>query len=176
MIGPVSRTRAVLVALLLAALGASTGCSNDDPEPQFSPPSSEAPTSPSTTPAADPAEAFRGWVDARNVALKTGDTSEVRSLSADNCRTCENSISPIERVYSDGGQFDTEGWIVDSAIVKRQSGTRARVSAAITYAAGETVPSAGAEPVDYEVERHILLVDLDHVDGTWLVSDIGYVS
>ncbi|MDF1602764.1 DUF6318 family protein [Nocardioides sp. YIM 152315] len=173
-----SRTRAVVAVIVLSALGLA-GCSDDDPEPKFSPPSSEAPTSSSTSAAPvldDPSEAFRAWVDARNTAVRTGDTTDVRSLSADGCRTCENSISPIEKVYEDGGEYDTEGWIVDSSIVKERSETRAKVSAAVTYAAGETVPSAGADPVRYDVERHIMLIDMSMVDRTWLVSDIGYVS
>lgn len=173
MVGGVSRPRAAVLLVLVLALGA---CTADSDPPPDTPASSSAPASPSTSAAGDPTDAFRAWVRARNRALEAGDISTVEALSSDRCRTCQNSIDPIQQVYAEGGHFDTDGWVVDSATVKRQSGQKARISAAITYADGETIPSAGADPVTYGTERHIVLVDLEQLDGQWLLTAIEYVS
>jgi hypothetical protein len=178
MIGSVTDARAVIAAVALL-LGV-TACSGDDPEPIIAPtPSSSAPSDPSTSPvsaALGPEETFKAWVDAYNQALETGDTSAVEALSTTSCRTCRNAITPVERVYADGGHFDTDGWIIVASRVKSRSGDVASLSAGIKYAAGETVPRAGAEPVVYAVERHIVVVDLVEDDGRWRVQFIGYLS
>lgn len=171
-------TRAVIAAWGALLLGV-TACSGSDPEPHVAAPSSSAPSSPSTSPAAadlGPKATFSAWVQARNAALRTGDTSDVEDLSTGSCRTCRNSIEPIKNVYDNGGHFDTAGWAVVASRVKSQSGNRAEVSAAIRYAAGETVPETGADPVTYEVERHIVTAELVRTDFGWRVQFLGYLS
>jgi hypothetical protein len=155
------------------------GCSGDDPEPKFAPPSSEPPESPSTTAAAasaGPAEVLRDWVAARNRAMHTGDVSDVAALSAPNCRSCQDAIDPIKQVHAAGGWFHTPGWTVVSARIKSEGETHARVSAAIRYEAGRTLPAAGADPVAYDSEGHIVLVELAMVASHWLVEDLVYLS
>lgn len=181
MIGVVSRTRAVLTAAVLLSALALGGCTDDDPEPKFGPiesTSPASPTSPSTTTAAalSPEDTVRAWVDARNAALASGDVTPAEELSASGCTTCQASLDPIRQVHADGGSFDTDGWTVDSARLKSSSGHKARVTGAITYAAGTTIPKAGASPVSYELERHIVVVDLTKTDDRWQVSFFGYLS
>jgi hypothetical protein len=181
MIGVVSRTRAVLTAVALLSALALSGCTDDDPEPKFAPPSSEAPTSPSSAStsaaaALSPEDTVRAWVEARNDALSSGDVGSVQALSVAECTTCEDSLDPIRQVHEDGGSFQTAGWRVVSARLKSQKGSTARVTAAITYAAGTTIPRAGAAPVSYELERHIVVVDLTRVDDEWRVRFFGYLS
>ena len=182
MIGVVSRTRAVLTAAVLLSALVLGGCTDDDPEPKFGPTEStspSSPTSPSTTAAAadlSPEDTVRAWVDARNAALASGDVAAVEELSASGCTTCQDSLDPIRQVHADGGSFDTDGWTVDSARLKSRSGDKARVTGAITYAAGTTVPKAGAAPVSYGLERHIVVVDLTRTDDRWQVNFFGYLS
>jgi hypothetical protein len=38
------------------------------------------------------------------------------------------------------------------------------------------MPEAGADPVTYGVERHIVRVKLTKVDGSWRVKFVGYLS
>jgi hypothetical protein len=123
-----------------------------------------------------PVETWTAWVTARNQALISGDTTGVEALSAPACRTCENSIAPIAKVFENGGHFDTDGWEVVASRVKSRADGTAKVSAAIKYASGRTVPTAGAKPIAYDVERHIVVVTLVDIDGRWLVKFIGYLS
>jgi hypothetical protein len=175
----VTRTRTVITAFALASVLALGACSDDDPEPKFAPtPSTSAPTAESTSPVASmgPAEAFAAWVDARNEALTTGDTAGAEALSAATCETCRNSLDPIREIYEKGGHYETDGWTVVASRVISESDDSAKVSAGLKYAAGRTVPEAGAEPVTYEVERHIVQVKLTKEDGQWRVKFMGYLS
>ncbi|GAA4367157.1 DUF6318 family protein [Nocardioides caricicola] len=178
MIGTVTGARAVIAATVLI-LGVSA-CSSDDPEPIVAPtPSASEPSDPTTSPVAGalgPEETLAAWIDARNQALQDGDVSAVEALSAESCKTCRDSIAPIKQVYGDGGHFDTDGWVLVSSRLKSEKASKASLTAAIDYAAGKTVVKAGAEPVTYAVEHHIIIVDLIKEDGVWLVQFIGYLS
>ncbi|MBB3044958.1 DUF6318 family protein [Nocardioides soli] len=177
MIGDVSRTRAVLVALLLSTVGLA-GCTDDDPEPAPPLPTTEAPTSPSATTAApeDPEETVRAWVEARNAALQDGDMAAVRSLTSPTCRSCAGILDPIETVYKNGGHFETAGWTVQAANLKSQTDKSATVSTGLEFAEGRTVPEAGAKPVTYEAEKHIVVFKLRLTNDGWQVRFIGFVS
>ncbi|GAA4725174.1 hypothetical protein GCM10023350_04550 [Nocardioides endophyticus] len=121
-------------------------------------------------------ETVRAWIDARNIALGTGDVSSVEALSAVGCTTCEDSLEPIRQVHADGGSFDTAGWEVVSARLKSRSGGKARVTAAINYAPGTTIPKEGASPVSYGLERHMVVVDLTRIEDQWRIRFFGYLS
>lgn len=177
MIGGVSRTRAVLVALLLPLVGLAA-CTDDDPEPAPPLPTTEAPTSPSATTAApdDPEETVRAWVEAQNQSMTNGDTTEVRSLSSADCKSCDGLINPIERVFAAGGHFETAGWKVNRLKETESTSRRSTVKAAITISGGQTYESANADPVVYESERAIVEFKLAAVEGEWRVSFIGFVS
>lgn len=176
------RTLAVVLLLLCAALGCEDEPTPNipDPAPTSSAPSpSETESSPTSSPTAEaltPEETVRAWVDARNQALQNGDTSAADALSAPGCETCENLLAPVRQVYADGGYFDTEGWQVVSAKETKPGDLRTVVTAGIKYAAGTTVPAAGAEPVSYSVERHITRFTLDRTGSMWLVASIVYLS
>jgi len=169
---------AVAVALLVGLT--LSGCSGDDPVPKVEP-SSPAPTPTSGSPspsqqALSPEETVRAWVKARNEALQDGNVASVQALSERSCRTCHNSIAPIESVYGDGGHFETRGWLVVASRPLSTAGGSATVDAALQYLSGRTFPSAGATPVSYDVERHIARFRLHKVDGHWLISFIGFLS
>lgn len=174
--------RAVVPLVALIVMLALAGCSGDDPEPKIAPtPSSPAtsasPSEPSPAPERlSPEETVRAWVEARNKALRDGDTTSVEALSAESCETCENQIDPIRKIYADGGHFETDGWQVVSSRLKSRSGPRAAVDTAIKYAAGRTIAETGAEPVTYSVERHIVVFKLTAIRGTWQIQFIGYLS
>jgi uncharacterized protein DUF6318 len=179
MIGAVNRARAVLTALVLASALTLAGCTDDDPEPKFSPPSSEPPESPSTTAAVlelGPEETVRAWIEARNAAMETGDLSSVHALTADDCTSCDGILDPIADVYRDGGHFETDGWAVAGSQVKKKSSSAATVSTGLEFSGGRTVPKAGAEPVTYGPEKHIVLFRLRDAGEGWRVNFVGFIS
>ncbi|MCR6033564.1 hypothetical protein GGQ22_19315 [Nocardioides sp. zg-579] len=170
-----------LGALTLTIALALSACTGDDPEPTFAPePSASATTSPaaaSPTPVAQsPEDAVRAWVEARNRALQNGDTSGVESLSSPSCSTCEDLVEPIEAVYGSGGRFQTPGWEIAGLEVQSETDTHANLTVGLTYAAGSTIPSEGASPVEYGAENHMATFRLRHGGGRWLVDFIGYLS
>ncbi|WP_346385012.1 DUF6318 family protein [Nocardioides sp.] len=159
------------------------GCSSDDPTPRISPTnsvattaSSSAPTTSPTASSRSPEQTVRAWVKARNAALQDGDTTAVDALAATGCEACQNSTDPIRQVYADGGHFETDGWRLVASRIKSASSGRATVATAIKYSAGRTVQEAGAQPVTYGVERHIVMFKLVTVSGDWRIGFIGYLS
>jgi hypothetical protein len=179
--------RVRLAALLAATALVAAGCSDNDPEPRIDPTPSTSPTEsaspwpssaetsdpPGTT---DPEDAVRAWVTARNETIQNGNATGVRSLSTGDCTTCRDLIDPIEAVYTNGGHMDTSGWHIAALNLAQESSADAEVVVGLVYAAGETVPSAGADPIQYELERHIAKFRLrNHSDG-WKVREVVYVS
>jgi hypothetical protein len=176
-----TRTRLALAALTAAAL--LSAC-NDDPEPKVADPTpssssavvTSAPTTASATempPELNPEAAVRAWVAARNAALHTGDTTQLRTLSQPGCDTCEEHIKPIEQVFAAGGRFDTPGWSIDQLKVDSSSGQSAKVDVAMTMAGGTTVAESGGEPVTY-LEDHRLMYFKLISKSSWIVSFVGY--
>jgi hypothetical protein len=178
MIGVVSRTRATLTALTLIPTLLVAGCSDDDPKPKFEPTPSPSSTSPSSTatPALGPEETVRAWVDGRNAALANGDLAQVLALTSSRCKSCEGILNPIRQVYDNGGSFDTAGWRIVASRIKSKKATKVTVSAGLEFAAGRTVPEAGAEPVVYDAEKHIVVFKLIESNEAWAVDYVGFLS
>lgn len=168
----------VRLTATLLAVTVLTACSDDPPPKPAPPPPPSAPTetSPTPKPALGPEETVRAWVAARNVTVQTGEIAQVESLSASSCETCVESYGPVAQVHLAGGHYETEGWRISATAVQQPSKAKARVSAGVVYAAGTTVPSAGAAPVTYEVEHHVARFDLALQGGTWKVAAIVYLS
>lgn len=176
--------RALLVVVLLSSL---TTC-DDEPTPEIPDPTSAvstptvtdsvSPTTPTSTPAVvlTPEETVRAWVAARNQALQDGDTSVVEALSAATCEACEFALDPIRTVYEAGGHFDTDGWTLSGLKLKNESGDRAVLDSGLIYEAGSTVPQAGAEPIAYDREEHIVRFRLGKEGERWLLELLVYYS
>ncbi len=99
--GPV----AAVVCASLLALAACSGGPEDDPEPIIR--SDAASESPSAEPTPEPWEkrtkagavAFvKHWVDVFNEAGATGDTTELREISAAGCESCEQFADIIDKL------------------------------------------------------------------------------
>ncbi|WP_343910895.1 DUF6318 family protein [Nocardioides aquiterrae] len=175
----VTGTRAVIAAVGVALVLGVAACSGSDPEPRLAPPSNSAPSTPSTSPVAtslDPAGTVQAWIAAQNDALSTGDTAGLRALGAKGCRGCADFVKPIERVYADGGHFDTEGWSVIAAKTRPGSDNPAVVDVAVSIAGGRTTPKAGADPVVYGRQKRIMLFKLVPAGGRLLVNFVGFVE
>jgi hypothetical protein len=172
-------TRVRLAALLATATLVAAGCSDDEPRPRLEPTESASPTeSPSPTPTytASPArvgavDAVRGWVQERNRALESGDTTALRALTAPGCASCEPYIDLIEDVYEAGGRYETAGWSVDNA---KELQPR-RVTAAITMGGGLMIATAGGDPEEYAEEKAIFRFRLVQQAGGPVISFIGLV-
>jgi hypothetical protein len=170
------RLRCALATLVVGVL--LVACSDDDPEPKVSDPtpslvSTSEPVSTSPTASSAPSltaeETVRAWIGARNAALQDGDTSSVDALSSADCRSCDELNKVIREIYAAGGSFNTPGWTVNAAKEKRGTDP-VQVDTALTFAAGKTTPSAGADPVTYDEEKHIVTFKLVKVSGDFKVQ------
>jgi hypothetical protein len=174
-----SRTRWLVAALLAACLLGA--CGDGDPKPDIPDPTPTG--SPATPASADssaapesPEDAVRAWVNSRNVALASGDTAELRSLTDASCESCLSLITSIEDVYAAGGHYETTGWDVKSAKARSTSTARPTVDAAVVFAGGTTVNSAGDEPVRYGPENHIMVFKLHRAGDSLVVDFVGFLS
>lgn len=169
------------IALGLAVPALVLGGCSGEPEPRIAPSESSSPATSSESTSADPSPSdpvatVRAWVEAQNDAMRTGDSSDVRALSADPCEACEGMIDPIDRVYEAGGYFKTAGWRIHRIKTRRVAGRRATVDSAVVIAGGKTVNAAGEDPVRYGVDHKIIMFKLTRPQGRWLVSFIGFLS
>lgn len=92
-----------------------TAAPSSSPTPTTSAPVSSAATSTPAPPEMPPeareltaagAEAFvRYWFHLVNYGYASGDTSLLRSVSAESCQTCASTIETIENQYASGGSF-----------------------------------------------------------------------
>jgi hypothetical protein len=171
-------TRTAVAALALVVAGLAAAC-DDDPKPRIGPPesTSPAPSGPSGTPEAlSPEETVRAWVEARNRAVQTGDVKDVYDLSTPDCTACANSVEPVRNVYDEGGRFETEGWQVRSVRRAEDFTSTHSLAAALLFTAGRTIPSAGAQPVTYDAERHIVLFTVSRSRGLWKIDHFAFSS
>jgi hypothetical protein len=177
------------VGLLLLALAG--GCS-DDPEPKFDDPTS-APTSTSTPPTSvppspsdvatsepavvlSPEETVRAWVAARNVLLRTGDGEAIAALTGAKCITCRNLNTSIASIYAAGGYIRTTGWEIKGLRRSADFGSNHRVSTALKFAAGKRKESSGTKPISYDEERRFVDFVLEQHHGSWMVSEVVFLS
>jgi hypothetical protein len=177
-----SRTSVAAVVVVVALLGA---CSDDDPKPDIADPTPSASTSSaavstsptvSATPALGPEETVRAWVEAQNHALKTGDTSGLRALSATGCKGCAEFPDAIDEVVTAGGSFEGGQWTVARTQVEDPSARPVRVNVAVRIAGGTTIAAAGGEPTNYGASSRLLVFELADASGAWLISLIGSLS
>jgi hypothetical protein len=170
------------IALGLAVPALVLGGCSGEPEPRFAPPSeSSSPTASSESTSADPypsnpVATVRAWVAAQNDALTTGDTRQLKVLSADPCQACDDFIQPIERVYRDGGYFRTKGWKVVAAKTRPGSQNPFVVNAGIVIAGGETLTEQGAKPVVYGPDKRIVVFKVAEQRSRLVVSFLGFLS
>lgn len=173
--GATVRRRAVLGALALGAVVLSGCQANPEPPPIDTASSSPSP-SPSPTDAAPtlPAEAqgtsekaakafVRHYIDLVNFAMRTGDTSELASLSNEECSTCRAIVARIEEVYENGGRLEGHGWRVRTLTYLATGGKRTalvaagiRISPQMAYVASDSAAShspASRGNLDFSLSR-----------------------
>jgi hypothetical protein len=156
-----------VVVVALTAWGAG-GCGGVGPslaEPVSSSPPARA---------GDPAGAVRAWVEARNAALVSGDTTELRALSDPSCESCTHVVRSIEDVYAAGGRIRTSGWSVKSATVLDGGTARSTVTADVVFAARRVVRAAGERPKAFGPQRHTMVFKLHRAGGSLVVDFVGF--
>ncbi len=172
--------RSPLAALALLLALACAACNDDDPEPRFGPPESTSPAPTGTETTSEPPEPLgpeetvRAWVEAQNLALRTGETQDVRALGP-KCSSCDDFIVPIEETYDAGGSYETAGWQIVSLKNQDLKANAADVSAAIKFARGKRIPERGAEPVHFAKQQHIMAFELNKTSMGWRVTLVGFV-
>ncbi|MBZ5737327.1 DUF6318 family protein [Nocardioides mangrovi] len=126
MIDAVTASRAVVAAVAAASLVLGVAsCGEGAPEPRrapSSPATSSVATSPTTEPIPDMPEAALGhgesaarafvnyWLTVLNYSIESGDTTRLRSLSADRCKSCALIAQTIDDTYSAGGEMSGGLW------------------------------------------------------------------
>jgi hypothetical protein len=175
------RVRAVLAALVAGCL--LVACSDDDPEPKVADPtpsaahtSSTAPTAPSTGAIRDPESTLGAWVAAQNEALATGSTAALRALEADECQGCADFPDAIDETYNAGGSYEGGAWKLVNSHVEASSDSTANLTAAIRIAGGTTIPKAGADPVHYDPQNHLMSFGMVVEGGEWRFTAIAFIS
>jgi hypothetical protein len=177
------RLRCALATLVAGVV--LVACSDDDAEPRVSDPTPSAATasagatagtSPSSPASSDPEEAASHWIAAQNEALATGSTQQLHALSAPGCRGCEEFATPIEQVFEAGGSYEGGTWKLISTHIESERADAAALTAAVRIAAGTTIPAAGADPVRYDEQSHLMKFELVREAGAWLFAVIAFVS
>lgn len=183
---PVKRLlRAIAVSGVLSVLLA--GCSGDEPRPKMAPTTSASPT-PSVPPSLDPTptvvptapvlgpeETVRAWVEARNETLGSGLAASATLLSARDCKSCRDLLSPIESLYADGGRVETRGWIVEKLRKRPDFGRSGQLLAAVKFSPGKTFTTSSAKPTTFAAENHIMQFGVIRESDTWRISQIVFI-
>lgn len=184
--GATTLRRAVLVGVLAMLVGMLGGCSGGDPEPKVAEPTASVTLDPSesgsesASPTAlgpgDPVEVVESWINAQNLALRSGDTSALRALAAQGCRGCDEFSDGIDKIFRAGGHFEGGEWTFVRGKVEDATARPIRVNAGVRIASGSTVPASGAAPRDYEASSRLMVFELSDDTGSWLISLIGSLS
>ena len=149
------RSVGLAAVLLLAGCGGGGSAMSVGPagEPSGTALVSPEPSAPETSAAASPAadaraaveRAVRGYVDAANVAMATGDTAALRALSTPEC-TCLRLAESIEDLYGSGGRAEGARWDFEELTVVDVTGASASVrvsySAPAYWSSEERLPPA----------------------------------
>jgi hypothetical protein len=118
----------------------------------------------------------RLWIEAQNVALRTGDTAPLRDLAAPGCRGCSDFSDGIDEIVNAGGSFEGGEWTLVRARVEDPAARPVRVNVAVRIAGGTTIVESGSEPNTYGPTRRIFVFEMSDESGVWLISLIGSLS
>ena len=185
--------RALGAAAVAACLVGVGGCSSGEADSAPSPTSSSS--TPSETPSASPsptavaptmppeaaertaagAEAFvRHWFEVLEYAYATGDASELRQYSAENCASCNRFLERIEGEYARGGSFEGVAVDVVSAAAPPPDDLGALVSAQIMESRAIARDGSGAVVSDTPARGPTGIVfAVEWRDGRWLAFGVG---
>jgi hypothetical protein len=117
-------------------------------------------------------EAFgRHYVAEVNFALRTGDTSQLRSLATSACGGCAAITDRIDEVYGKGGRLEGAGWIVRTSNgAVGQNGRSAQVSMGMTISQQIAFETRGASPSPSRAIRGLLDLQLRRAGKNWRVE------
>jgi hypothetical protein len=173
-------------AALLLALTLSAGCGGAEEVPRSLPPVTAAPSAsaspslavPSAATAETPqgaAEFARFWFATLNAAARTGDTAELRAISAPDCQTCDAFAKSIEDLYGPGGRIEGGVFTVVAAEAPalEPGATSARVTVIYDVSPTKQVGANGEElrstPALKGVDGDM---ELRRVAGEWRASTL----
>ncbi len=162
-----SRTAAVPVVLLLSL----TACGGDDEPPADE---GDVPAFADNEGTAG-AEQFLGfWTDTLNEATATGDTEQLKSLSADECTTCDDFAEQLDQIYEAGGRVESDGWEIEKA-VPEAGATDNEVGLLVTFSVSpQTVyQTEDAEAQEFEGGNQGFRFHLVREQGEWQVHDLS---
>lgn len=188
---PVLRMFPAVAALVVAT--ALTGCqSNPEPPPLETAPSA-SPSPSSTEPTSEPAptmpaeaegpsraaaKAFvRHFFDVLNHAMNSGETAELRRLSAPGCQSCEAIAGNIESTYSAGGNIQSDGWRLQSVTpVPSQPAVRAIMDLGVLMTTERVTKNSDSKPESFRGGKQPMTIHLSHTDEGWRVERLDRVS
>jgi hypothetical protein len=173
------------LAALVAAL-VLTGCSPDaepSPMPTPSSPSTSDAAEPAPTPPTMPAQAegtspdaakafARYFVQTINFAMSTGDTSPLRTASADACATCRAIADKIDESHAGPAFLEGRGWRPRGFQYVRVAADEALVAVPVRISAQKSYASTGAQPTETVPSRGNLDLRMSWSTGRWLVTQL----
>ncbi|MCW2759475.1 MAG: hypothetical protein JWO46_3221 [Nocardioidaceae bacterium] len=167
------------VALALAVSLAGCGGANPKPSPVVessatpSPSASGAPTMPAEAKGTD-AEAAKAFVQhylaVLSYATSTGDVSDLKRLGLDSCKSCQNVIAEIERLYGVGGSASGEGYTAQRFNASNAHGIWT-LNLTINAAPQTIVSSKSAKPSTSPDSQTRATFHLITQDEGWVVRD-----
>jgi hypothetical protein len=164
----VSRTAAAASVVLLLSL---TACGGED-EPTAT--ESDVPAFADNEGPAG-AEQFVGfWTDTLNRATTSGDTEELRSLSADACQACGDFATQLDQIYAAGGRVESDGWEI-TKVVPEAGATDNEVGLLVTYTVSpqKVYQSEDAKAKKFKGGNQGFRFHLIRDQGEWQVHDLS---
>jgi hypothetical protein len=183
----IGRRRGAAAALLAVAVLGPSGCS-DEPEPEFAPPSPSpsASDSPVAEPTKEPWEkktdagavAFaKHWMATFSEAMNSGDSAELRAISAPACNTCTAVADRIDAIESADGFYRTPGWKILRATPGPGTPDGEALVALRVLQGRETFKeSADSEVVRYPDSRASYSARMTWSDGRWAMSELRVLT
>jgi Family of unknown function (DUF6318) len=166
----VSRTAAASVVLLLSL----TACGGDEPATEDPASETEVPAFADNEGTAG-AEQFVGfWTDTLNEATTSGETEQLKSLSADACKACGDFATQLDRIYAAGGRVESEGWEIHK-IVPEAGATDDEVGLMVTFTVSpqKVYESEDAKAQTFEGGNQGFRFHLVREQGEWQVQDLS---
>lgn len=115
---------------------------------------------------------IRAWVDQLNYAAATGDTSGLRRLSLETCKSCMRAASRFEKTYGDGGSVAGADWNLGTLDVFSAS----HMQGPVTTRRHEELDRSGETTQVFPASGFEVVFDLKWVDDQWLMERVVVVS
>jgi hypothetical protein len=169
-----SRVLAALTAVLLLSFTAACGSDGGSSEESSGSDGGERPAYADNAGEAGAQQFIGFWTDTLNQATTSGETADLKALATDDCDTCADFASQLDKIYAAGGRVESEGWTVDK-MVPEAGATDDEVGLMVTFdVAPQTVfATKDAKPQEFQGGQQGFRFHLVREDGDWAVQSFS---